>query len=305
MKALEIEDLKKKYKNGLVALKGISFTIEKGDFFALLGPNGAGKSTTIGIITTLINKTSGKVKALGYDLDHEPMKLKKKIGVVPQEFNFNVFEKVVNILIQQAGYFGMSHKKAEIQAARYLKLLNLWDRRNEMSRNLSGGMKRRLMIARALVHEPEILILDEPTAGVDIEIRHSIWKFLEEINQMGTTMILTSHYLEEVEQLCRNVAIINRGEIISNSTVKELVSQNNRQTFILNLTSSVDKAPTHSDFVFKKVDQDTLEVELPSHSNLNDLFQVLETKEIRVISMRAKVNRIEHQFLNLINGATK
>ncbi len=302
MKAIEIENLRKKYKNGLEALRGINLSIDQGDFFALLGPNGAGKSTTIGIITTLVNKTSGKVTVLGCDLDKDPTKLKQKIGVVPQDFNFNVFEKVKNILVQQAGYYGISYKKANYQAQKYLELLDLSDKINETSRNLSGGMKRRLMIARALVHEPKILILDEPTAGVDIEIRHSIWKFLEEINKRGTTIILTSHYLEEVEQLCRNVAIIDKGHIITHTSIKKLVAHNNKQVFILNLPTSLQKVPTHKEFIFKSIDPDTIQVELPPESNLNDLFNVLEKEKIKVVSMRAKTNRIEHQFMSLING---
>lgn len=300
MKALTIEDLKKTYKNHLQALKGIVFSVEQGDFFALLGPNGAGKSTTIGIITSLINKTSGKVFVFGHDIDHEFSTAKSCIGIVPQEFNFNGFQIVLDIVLQQAGYYGIPRRKAMPRAEKYLKQLGLWEKRNEMARNLSGGLKRRLMIARALIHEPRMLILDEPTAGVDIEIRRSMWQFLQKLNQEGRTIILTTHYLEEAEYLCRNIAIIDHGKIIENTTMSNILTKLDAERFILYLSQSLKTIPTIEGYRFWVHDDVyTLEVEVPKERNLTTLFAKLQQRDIEVIRMRNKANRLEELFLKL------
>lgn len=300
MKALCIEHLIKTYKNGTTALKDISFSIEQGDFFALLGPNGAGKTTTIGIICSLVNKTSGTVKVFDVDIDKNWPLAKSYIGVVPQEFNFNMFETVENIILYQAGFYGIPRSKAKESTERALKQVELWDKRNHIARTLSGGMKRRLMIARAIVHQPKLLILDEPTAGVDVEIRRSMWSFLRELNRQGTTIVLTTHYLEEVENLCHNVAIINRGEIIENTTVKNLIARAPKESFILDLTQPLQQAPQIQGFTLKLLDGTTLEVEIPRDTSLNELFAQLSKDNIHLTSMRNKSNRLEELFLNLV-----
>lgn len=299
MTALIIEDLHKTYKEKVHALKGISFTVNEGDFFALLGPNGAGKSTTIGIITSLINKTQGKVQVFGHDLDKEPEKAKSCIGVVPQEFNFNIFETIEQILINQAGYYGIPAHIAKKRIDFYLSNLGLEKKRHTTARALSGGMKRRLMIARALIHEPKLLILDEPTAGVDIEIRRSLWRFIQEINSRGTTIILTTHYLEEAESLCRNVAIINHGKIVENTSVNHLLSQLDTESLILTLKNSLLEPPLDSPFNLKLLNDKTLEVEIHAQQNLNCLFEYLSKRNIQVASLRNKANRLEELFLRL------
>ncbi|MGO2511505.1 MULTISPECIES: ABC transporter ATP-binding protein [Marinomonas] len=301
--AIEISDLKKRYDSGFEALKGIDLKVEKGDFFALLGPNGAGKSTTIGILCSLVNKTSGKVSIFGTDIDKDFAKAKKYLGVVPQEFNFNVFETVFNVVVTQAGFYGISRSLAEERAEKYLKQLDLWDKRNDQSRMLSGGMKRRLMIARALIHEPEVLILDEPTAGVDIELRRSMWEFIKKLNEQGTTIILTTHYLEEAEQLCRNIAIINAGQIVENTSVKALLKTLNQETFILDLDTSLPNGwalPGFSVLVSK--DASTIEVEVIKGQSINAIFQALDAISVNVVSMRNKSNRLEELFVKLIKG---
>lgn len=301
--AIEISDLKKRYEGGFEALKGINLNVEKGDFFALLGPNGAGKSTTIGILCSLVNKTSGKVSIFGADIDKDFAKAKQYLGVVPQEFNFNVFETVFNVVVTQAGFYGISNRVAEERAEKYLKQLDLWDKRNDQSRMLSGGMKRRLMIARALVHEPEVLILDEPTAGVDIELRRSMWEFIKNLNEQGTTIILTTHYLEEAEQLCRNIAIINSGQIVENTSVKALLKTLNQETFILDLDQSVSD-DWHVDGYTTKLSKDlsTIEVEVIKGQSINHIFKALDEIGVNVISMRNKSNRLEELFVKLIKG---
>ena len=301
LEALKIDNLKKVYSNGFEALKGVSFAIEQGDFFALLGPNGAGKSTTIGIISSLVNKTSGQVNVFGYDLDSQKNLVKQCIGLVPQEFNFNVFEKVENIILQQAGYYGIETSLAKERAEKYLKKLELWDKRAEAGRNLSGGMKRRLMIARAMVHEPKLLVLDEPTAGVDVEIRHSMWEFIKEINEKGTTIILTTHYLEEVEALCKNVAIIDKGKILTNTSLKDLLRMLDRQTFIMDLQSNAMKIPELDQVDLKLIDPSTLELTVPKDMILNDIFPLLSSEGIKVLSIRSKSNRLETLFLDLVH----
>lgn len=298
--ALKIRDLRKIYGDGLVALKGIDLQVEPGDFFALLGPNGAGKSTTIGVICSLVKKTSGLVSVFGYDIDKSFSLAKQQLGVVPQEFNFNMFEKVRDIVTNQGGYYGLPAKLAHERAEKYLRKLGLWDKRNVQARNLSGGMKRRLMIARALVHEPRLLILDEPTAGVDIELRRSMWEFLREINQAGTTIILTTHYLEEAESLCRNVAIINNGEIVENTSVKDLLKTLNREVFILDTRQPIDVCPVVDSYDLRLLDETTLEVDIEKGQSLNELFGALSGQDIQVISMRNKVNRLEELFVSLI-----
>ncbi|WP_409419529.1 ABC transporter ATP-binding protein [Marinomonas sp. RS-M-Aa-14] len=301
--AIEISDLKKRYGSGFEALKGIDLKVEKGDFFALLGPNGAGKSTTIGILCSLVNKTSGSVSIFGTDIDEDFARAKKYLGVVPQEFNFNVFETVFNVVVTQAGFYGISRSVAEERAEKYLKQLDLWDKRNDQSRMLSGGMKRRLMIARALIHEPEVLILDEPTAGVDIELRRSMWEFIKKLNEQGTTIILTTHYLEEAEQLCRNIAIINAGEIVENTSVKALLKTLNQETFILDLDSCLPTGwslPGFSVVVGK--DASSVEVEVVKGQSINAIFKALDAISINVVSMRNKSNRLEELFVKLIKG---
>jgi ABC-2 type transport system ATP-binding protein len=298
--ALVIRDLKKSYANGFEALKGIDLTVKQGDFFALLGPNGAGKSTTIGIISSLVRKTAGSVSVLGHNIDTHFSLAKQGLGVVPQEFNFNTFEKVFDILVTQAGYYGIPARLARERAEKYLKKLGIWDKRNVQSRNLSGGMKRRLMIARALVHEPQLLILDEPTAGVDIELRRSMWTFLEEINQSGTTIILTTHYLEEAESLCRNIAIIDGGLIVENTSMKKLLQQLQRQTFILDTCDSLDAGLQLDSYDYALVGDSTLEVSLDKSQSLNQLFTLLTELGVNVLSMRNKTNRLEELFINLV-----
>ena len=300
MNALEIKNLKKTYRNGFDALKGIDLHVKQGDFLALLGPNGAGKSTTIGIICSLINKTSGKVIIQGHDLNQSPREAKQYLGIVPQEFNFNVFEPVEEILVNQAGYYGVNRTEAFKRAELRLKQLELWDKRREMARELSGGMKRRLMIARALMHNPQILILDEPTAGVDIEIRRSMWQFLQDINQQGTTIILTTHYLEEAEQLCKNIAIIDQGEIIKNCAMSELLTELDSECLILTLKSPIKTLPSLNDYPVNLIDSHTLEVEIRKKDSVNHLFQQLSDQKLEVLSMRNKSNRLEQLFLHLV-----
>jgi ABC-2 type transport system ATP-binding protein len=290
--ALSIRGLTKTYAGGVEALKGIDLDVAEGDFFALLGPNGAGKSTTIGIISSLINKSAGRVSVFGADLDTDIARAKRCLGLVPQELNFNVFEPVVEIVVNQAGYYGIDRKTAYERAETYLRQLGLWEKRREMARNLSGGMKRRLMIARALVHEPRLLILDEPTAGVDIEIRRSMWDFLRRINQAGTTIILTTHYLEEAESLCRTIGIIDHGELIENTTMKGLLTRLNTEMFVLDLCSPVQALPELPGHRVQLIDDHTIEVEVSRGQSINKLFEVL--------SMRNKTNRLEELFLRLV-----
>ncbi|MEJ2415617.1 MAG: ABC transporter ATP-binding protein [Exilibacterium sp.] len=299
--ALSIKNLHKTYGNGFAALKGISLEVEPGDFFALLGPNGAGKSTTIGIISSLVKKTSGEVSIFGKDIDKEYSLAKQYLGVVPQEFNFSQFEKVEDIIVNQGGYYGLPRKLALERAAQYLRKLGLWEKRHEQSRMLSGGMKRRLMIARALIHRPKLLILDEPTAGVDIELRRSMWEFLQEINSAGTTIILTTHYLEEAESLCRNIAIIDHGRIIENTSIKSLLKQLNKEVFILDIREPLKACPSLNGYEIKLTDAQSLEVEVEKGQSLNELFNELSAFNIRVVSMRNKANRLEELFLSLVN----
>lgn len=296
--ALEISNLKKVYATGVEALRGINLTVEEGDFYALLGPNGAGKSTTIGIITSLVNKTSGNVKVFGYDLDKELVLAKQQIGLVPQEFNFNPFETVQQIVVNQAGYYGVSRKEALERSEKYLKQSDLWEKRNVRARMLSGGMKRRLMIARALMHEPRLLILDEPTAGVDIELRREMWEFLRELNENGTTIILTTHYLEEAEMLCRNIGIIQSGELIENTSMKSLLGKLQFETFIFDL-APFDKTPEIVGYNSIFEDERTLAVEVERNQGLNDVFEQLTRQGIKVLSMRNKSNRLEELFLKI------
>ncbi len=301
MKALSIRGLRKVYKGGVEALKGIDLDVNQGDFFALLGPNGAGKSTTIGIISSLVNKTAGSVSVFGYDLDTQLVELKRHIGLVPQEFNFNQFETVQQIVVNQAGYYGVPRDVAKQRSQQYLTQLGLWDKRNSPARALSGGMKRRLMIARALLHEPKLLILDEPTAGVDIELRRSMWDYLEQINKQGITIILTTHYLEEAESLCRNIAIIDQGRIIENTSIKRLLATLNMETFVLDLDpNSVNAEITLQDFQWRQVDEHSLEVDVQKSKGLNSVFAQLSKQNIQVLSMRNKANRLEELFVNLV-----
>lgn len=297
MKALEITNLIKQYPTGVQAVKGINLTVEQGDFYALLGHNGAGKSTTIGIISSLVNKTSGSVKVFGFDLDRQKIQLKQQIGLVPQEFNFNQFEKVIDVLLNQAGFYGVSRNAALERAEYWLKKLELWEKREHFTRELSGGMKRRVMIARALMHNPKLLILDEPTAGVDIELRRSMWDFLRELNQNGTTIILTTHYLEEAETLCRHIGIIQQGELIENTTMKALLAKLETETFLLDL--SKNRPLVIDDYPFKWLDDDTIEVEVKRQQGLNKLFQQLSEQGVEVLSMRNKSNRLEELFLKM------
>ncbi|MDC0663272.1 ABC transporter ATP-binding protein [Marinobacter sp. SS21] len=298
--ALEIKGLSKTYGDGFAALKGIDLTVAEGDFFALLGPNGAGKSTTLGIVCSLVNKSGGAVKVFGHDIDTDLSAAKMHLGVVPQEFNFNQFEKVFDIVTTQAGYYGIPLKQAAASAEKYLKKLGLWDKRDTPARMLSGGMKRRLMIARALVHEPGLLILDEPTAGVDIELRRSMWTFLEEMNRQGTTIILTTHYLEEAEALCRNIAIIDHGRIIKHTSKRELLQQLNLQTFVLDTESPLSSAPVLEGFATRLGDEGALEVDVEKSQSLNDVFVQLEREGVRVQSMRTKANRLEELFIRMV-----
>ncbi|MBV4365793.1 ABC transporter ATP-binding protein [Erwinia phyllosphaerae] len=299
--ALELEKLTKTYAGGVQALKGIDLNVEAGDFYALLGPNGAGKSTTIGIISSLVNKTAGKVRVFGYDLQQDVVNAKRQLGLVPQEFNFNQFETVLQIVVSQAGLYGVEKADALKRAEKYLKQLDLWDKRNERARMLSGGMKRRLMIARALMHEPKLLILDEPTAGVDIELRRSMWSFLQDLNAKGTTIILTTHYLEEAEMLCRNIGIIQHGQLVENTTMKGLLSKLKSETFILDLVAK-SPLPELEGFQYRLVDTSTLEVEVMREQGLNSVFSQLSQQGVKVLSMRNKANRLEELFVDLVNG---
>ena len=298
--ALSIRNLTKQYDNGFSALKGIDIDVAEGDFFALLGPNGAGKSTTIGIICSLVRKTGGTVKIFGRDIDTEFSQAKKDIGVVPQEFNFNMFEKPLDILVTQAGYYGLPRALAAQRAEKYLRVLDLWDKRNVPSRMLSGGMKRRLMIARALVHEPRLLILDEPTAGVDIELRRSMWDFLRDINARGTTIILTTHYLEEAESLCRNIAIIDHGEIIQNTGMKLLLKSLQREVFIFDTRGTIAALPDLGPFAGRLIDEHSFEVEVEKSESLNSLFTHLTEQGVEIVSMRNRANRLEELFVSLV-----
>ena len=298
--ALSIRQLTKTYGNGFQALSGIDLDVAEGDFFALLGPNGAGKSTTIGILSTLVNKTGGTVNIFGHDLDRNPAALKRSIGVVPQEFNFNQFEKTFDIVVTQAGYYGIPAKIAKERAEKYLTQLGLWDKRDTPSRSLSGGMKRRLMIARALVHEPRLLILDEPTAGVDIELRRSMWSFLTGLNEQGTTIILTTHYLEEADQLCRNIGIIDHGTIVENTSMRQLLGQLHVETFLLDLKQPLQAAPQLIGYPSQLLDAATLEVQVDKVVGITGLFTQLAAQNIEVVSLRNKTNRLEELFVSLV-----
>lgn len=299
--ALAISQLSKTYEGGFIALKGIDLDVAQGDFFALLGPNGAGKSTTIGIICSLVRKTGGSVSIFGYDIDQDFSTAKQYIGVVPQEFNFNQFEKPIDILVAQAGYFGIKADLALQRAEKYLRQLGLWEKRNDLSRNLSGGMKRRLMIARALIHEPKLLVLDEPTAGVDIELRRSMWEFLKEINAQGTTIILTTHYLEEAESLCRNIAIIDHGSIVQNTSIKALLKQLDRETFVFDSATLLTDTPVLKGYSVTLVDSHSIEVEVHKSQSINEVFDSLNEQNIKVVSMRNKTNRLEELFFDLVD----
>lgn len=297
--ALEIKGLRKVYKGGVEAVKRIDLTVAKGDFYALLGPNGAGKSTTIGVMSSLVNKTAGQVKIFGYDIDTDLEAAKSHIGLVPQEFNFNPFEKIENIIVNQAGYYGVPRKEALIRCEALLKQLELWDKRHEVARNLSGGMKRRLMIARALVHNPQLLILDEPTAGVDIELRRTMWEFLKRKNEQGITIILTTHYLEEAEMLCRNIGIIDKGLLIENTSMKTLLSKLNSETYLLDINSQLVK-PELDGYSCRLLDDHTLEVDVTKSRGLNSLFAQLATMNIQVQGIRNKENRLEALFMDIV-----
>ncbi|MCE9677700.1 ABC transporter ATP-binding protein [Shewanella sp. AS1] len=298
--ALTIDSLKKTYKGGVEAVKGISLKVKAGDFFALLGPNGAGKSTTIGVICSLVQKTSGKVSVFEHDIDIELELAKMAIGLVPQEFNFNQFETVQQIVVNQAGYFGVSRELAFERAKKYLTQLDLWDKRNSPARALSGGMKRRLMIARALMHEPKLLILDEPTAGVDIELRRSMWTFLTELNKQGVTIILTTHYLEEAEMLCRNIGIIDKGELVECTSMKSLLSRLNMETFVFDLKADLNALPELNGITCRLIDPHTLEVDVAKEHSINSVFAKLSEQGVEVLSMRNKANRLEELFVALV-----
>jgi ABC-2 type transport system ATP-binding protein len=300
MQALSIRGLVKTYANGVRALRGIDLDVEEGDFFALLGPNGAGKTTTIGIVMSLVGKSGGSVSVFGHDIDREFDRAKTCIGLVPQEINFNQFEKVFTILVNQAGFYGIPRRKAIDRAEKYLRQLQLWDKRDTIARSLSGGMKRRLMVARALVHEPRLLILDEPTAGVDIEIRRSMWAFLRETNARGTTIILTTHYLEEAESLCRHIAIIDGGRIIEHDTMAGVIRKLHQETFVLNFRAATESAPLLPGYVSRMTDDHTLEVEVTKEQGLNEIFARLSAQGVEVVSMRNKVNRLEELFMRLV-----
>jgi ABC-2 type transport system ATP-binding protein len=300
MTALSIKNLQKTYANGNRALKGIDLTVETGDFYALLGPNGAGKTTAIGIVTSLVNKSAGEVEIFGHSIDGDLAAAKSCIGLVPQEINLNLWERVENIVVNQAGYYGLNRKLAKARAEKYLRTMRLWDRRNDIARSLSGGMKRRLMIARALVHEPKLLILDEPTAGVDIEIRRSMWDFLREINAAGTTIILTTHYLEEAESLCRDVAIIDDGQIIEDAPMSTVLRKLQREVFVLSLAETMTEVPRLENYEMLLREDNDLEVAIEPSHNLNDLFKQLNELNITVVSMRNKTNRLEELFMGLI-----
>ena len=305
MPALEINNLKKLYPNKLEALKGIDLSVNQGDFFSLLGPNGAGKSTTIGIICGLVNKTSGTIKVFGHDIDSENAAAKACIGIVPQEINFSQFETCLNIVTNQGGYYGITRRIAFERAEKYLKNLGLWEKRNECSRNLSGGMKRRLMIARALIHEPKMLILDEPSAGVDVELRRSMWDFLTNLNQQGITIVLTTHYLEEAESLCKNIAIIDKGQIIEDTSMKQLLAKSDKETFFFDLVDPIIILPDLNCLSSQLIDPTTIEVEISGKDNISQVFDVLSNNNINVSSMRNKSNRLEELFLDLLNNNNK
>ena len=302
MLALSIKNLRKTYAGGVEALKGINFDVESGDFYALLGPNGAGKTTAIGIITSLVNKSSGTVEIFGHDIDKELEAAKSCIGLVPQELNMNLFDSVLNIVVNQAGFYGIERHTALDRAEKYLRELRLWDRRDASARELSGGMKRRLMIARALIHEPKLLILDEPTAGVDIEIRRSMWDFMRRINESGTTIILTTHYLEEAETLCRHVAIIDEGTIIENARMSTVLRKLQREVFVLSLRDPLSEAPVLDGFETSLVEECEMEVALDAKDDLNKLFDVLNRENIHVLSLRNKANRLEELFMGLVES---
>lgn len=299
MLALDIQQLRKTYQGGVEALKGIDLAVEEGDFYALLGPNGAGKSTTIGIISSLVNKSAGSVKVFGYDIDTQLEQAKAQIGLVPQEFNFSQFEKVEQIVVQQAGFYGVPRKVAEERAEKYLTQLDLWEKRDKQARTLSGGMKRRLMIARALMHEPRLLILDEPTAGVDIEIRRSMWQFLQQLNAEGITIILTTHYLEEAEMLCRNIGIIDKGRIVENTSMRNLLSKLQVETFLLDLDCPAANVQL-AGFKSHPAGELSLEVEIQKTDGLNGVFEQLNNQNVKVLSMRNKANRLEELFVSLV-----
>ena len=305
MKALSISNLKKEYQGGIQALKGIDLEVDEGDFFALLGPNGAGKSTTIGVISSLVTKTSGQVKILDIDIDENHSLAKKKLGVVGQEVNFNQFEKVGDIIRNQAGYYGLGFRKSKENAKYYMKKLDIWDKRNEQARKLSGGMKRRIMVAKALVNNPELLILDEPTAGVDIELRRSLWDFLTEINNNGTSIILTTHYLEEAERLCRNIAIIDSGEIVENTSMQELLTRLEVETFILDLLQPINKLPEVSGFEMILENPKRIKVTVEKEQGLNAIFRSLSELGIEISSMRNETGRLEELFLGLVEPSLK
>jgi len=302
MKALSLRQLTKTYRNGVQALKGIDLDVEQGDFFALLGPNGAGKTTAIGIIASLVNKTAGQVQVFGHDIDTDLETAKACLGLVPQEINFNQFEKVSTILVNQAGFYGIPRALARERMETWLRKLHLWDKRDAVSRSLSGGMKRRLMIARALIHEPKLLILDEPTAGVDIEVRRSMWEFLRELNESGTTIILTTHYLEEAENLCRHIAIIDEGRIIEHDRMATVLRKLHSEVFVLNVRQSLAAAPDLPGYAVKLTEDGSIEVEVTKAQNLNDIFAALSARGIEVVSMRNKANRLEELFLRLVEG---
>jgi ABC-2 type transport system ATP-binding protein len=302
MQALAIRGLTKVYGNGVKALAGVDLDVEQGDFFALLGPNGAGKTTLIGIITSLVNKSGGTASVFGYDIDRELERAKSCIGIVPQELNFNQFESPLTIVVNQAGFYGIPRSIARVRAEKYLRQLQLWDKRNGPARGLSGGMKRRLMIARALMHEPRLLILDEPTAGVDIEIRRSMWDFLRDINERGTTIILTTHYLEEAENLCRNIAIIDHGQIIERDRMGSLLGRLHNETFVFNLAAPCPVLPAIPEFKLTRVEDQVIEVEVSKDQNLNGLFEKFSAAGIKVLSMRNKVNRLEEIFMQLVDN---
>lgn len=302
MKALSLRQLSKTYRNGVQALKGIDLDVEQGDFFALLGPNGAGKTTAIGIIASLVNKSAGQVQVFGHDIDTDLETAKSCLGLVPQEINFNQFEKVSTILVNQAGFYGIPRSVAKDRMEAWLRKLQLWEKRDAVSRSLSGGMKRRLMIARALIHGPKLLILDEPTAGVDIEVRRSMWEFLRELNESGTTIILTTHYLEEAENLCRHIAIIDEGRIIEHDRMATVLRKLHSEVFVLNLRQPLAEAPQLPGYVLKLADDGSIEVEVTKAQNLNDIFAALSARGIEVVSMRNKANRLEELFLRLVEG---
>ena len=300
--ALHIEDVQKTYRNGVEALRGVSLDVAEGDFYALLGPNGAGKSTLIGIVTSLVRKTAGQVSVFGCDIDTQMTAAKQYIGLVPQEFNFNIFEKPIDIVLNQAGYYGIARKQVCERAEYFLRKLDLWSKRNMPSRQLSGGMKRRLLIARALIHDPKLLILDEPTAGVDIELRRGMWQFLQEINAQGTTIILTTHYLEEAEMLCRNIGIIDHGQLIENTSIRTLLNKLSIETFVLDLQQPVTELPQLSGYSARLLDSTSLEVDVAKETELNDLFAQLQQHGVHVSSMRNKTNRLEELFVRLVGN---